>query len=324
MKLLGLMLLAVCLCDLPAIAGAAQTWPAAEAVRVIVPYGAGSATDIVPRVVFGQLAPQLGQSIVVENRPGAGGTIGAAFVAAAKPDGYTLLVNSTAHTIAPALYPHLSYDPARDFAAIASLGVSPNVLVAAPAEGFKTVGDLVAAAKARPGQLTFASVGVGTATHLSAERFGASAGIKAVHVPFKGGAEAMEEVMAERVNFFFGPVGLVLPQVRAGKLTALAVSGAARTPALPDVPTTREAGFADAEYPIWFGLFAAAKTPPAILDQLHDSVQAALQAPQVRDKLGALGVDPMIMTRAAFSAYVGQQFSVNATLVKAINLKPEL
>jgi tripartite-type tricarboxylate transporter receptor subunit TctC len=322
MRRICLMLLAVCAGSLPAFAALAQTWPA-EAVRVIVPYGAGSTTDIVPRAVFEQLAPQLGEPIIVENRPGAGGTIGSGLVAAAKPNGYTLLVNSTAHTIAPALYPELSFDPKRDFAAVASLGISPNVLVVAPGENFKTVGDLVAAGKAKPDALTFSSVGVGTATHLSAERFCFSAGLKAVHVPFKGGAEAMAEAMAGRVNFFFGPVGLVLPMIKAGKLTALAVNGASRAAALPDVPTLREAGFTDAEYPIWFGLFAPAKTPPAILDRLHDETVKALRAPKTRARLATLGVDPADMTRTAFGAYVDEQFAVNAALVKAIGLKPE-
>jgi tripartite-type tricarboxylate transporter receptor subunit TctC len=303
-------------------AAAAPTWPT-ETVRVVVPYGAGSATDIVPRVVFEQLAQQLGQAIVVENRPGAGGTVGEGFVANAKPDGYTLLVNSSAHTVAPALYQKLSYDPARDLAAIIPLGISPNVLVVSPAKGFETVGDLVKAAGAKPQGLTLASVGVGSATHLSGERFCLSAGVKAVHVPFNSGAEAMAEVMAGRIDFFFGPIGLVLPLVQAGKLTALVVSGAERAPALPNVPTTGEAGFADAEYPIWFGLFAPAKTPSAVLDTLHDQTLSALRGGQVRDKLSALGVDPMVMTRADFATYVEKQFSVNTTLVKATGLKPE-
>jgi tripartite-type tricarboxylate transporter receptor subunit TctC len=298
----------------------AQPWPT-KTLRAIVPYGAGSTTDIVPRVVFDQLSSQFGQTIIVENRPGAGGTIGSAFVAEANPDGYTLLVNSAAHAISPALYPHLSYDPARDFAAVIPLGVSPNVLVVSPSKGFKTVGDLVAAAKAKPGALTFSSVGVGTATHLSAERFRASAGIEVVHVPFKGGAEAMTEVMAGRVDFFFGPVGLVLPLVRQGKLTALVVNSAKRSAALPDVPTTQEAGFADAEYPIWFGLFLPAKTPRDIVDKLHDETLKALQAPKVRDKLATLGVDPMVMTPKEFDAFVRKEIAVNAALVKAADVK---
>ncbi len=299
----------------------AETWPT-KPLKAIVPVGAGSTTDIIPRIVFEQLSAQLGQSIVVENRVGAGGTIGSAFVAKADPDGYTVLAHGSALTISPALYPNLGYDPARDFIAVVPFGISPNVLVVPPARGWKTVGDLVAAAKARPDGLTFSSVGVGTATHLSAERFRVSSGIKAVHVPFKGGAEAMTEVIAGRIDFFFGPVALVLPQVQEGKLTALAVNSAKRSAALPDVPTTLEAGFADAEYPIWLGMFLPAKTPRDIVDKLNRETLTALREPKVRDKLATLGFEPMVMTPAEFAAYVKKEISVNAALVKAAGIKP--
>jgi tripartite-type tricarboxylate transporter receptor subunit TctC len=185
---------------------------------MIVPVGAGSTTDIVPRAVIEQLSAQLGQPIFVENRAGAGGTIGTGQVAKSEADGYTILAHGSAHTIAPSLYANLAYHPARDFSAVVPLGTSANVLVVSPARGFRTVGDLVAAAKLKPGSLTFSSVGIGTATHLSAERFRASAGFDAVHIPFKGGAEAMLEVIAGRVDFFFGPIGIVLPQIREGRL----------------------------------------------------------------------------------------------------------
>jgi tripartite-type tricarboxylate transporter receptor subunit TctC len=299
---------------------AAETWPM-KPIRATVPVGAGSTTDIVPRLVFEQLSIQLGQTIVVENRTGAGGTIGAAFVAKADPDGYTVLVHSNAHTIAPALYPNLNYDPAEDFAAVVPLGTSPNVLVVSPARGFKTVGDLVAAAKAKPGALNFSSVGLGTATHLSAERFRSSAGLDMVHIPFRGGAEAMTEVIAGRVDFFFGPVGIVLPHVRDGKLLALVVNGAKRSAALPDIPTTREAGFADAEFPTWFGLFLPAKTPRAIVDKLHAETIKALQAPKVLEKLSALGVDPMMISPREFDALIRKEIAINADLVKASGAK---
>jgi tripartite-type tricarboxylate transporter receptor subunit TctC len=299
---------------------AAESWPT-RPLRAIVPYNAGSTTDIIPRVVFEQLASQLGQGIIVENRGGAGGTIGAGAVAKADPDGYTLLVNSNAHTIAPSLYSKLSYDPARDFAAVIPLGILPSVLVVAPEKGFKTAGDLVAAAKAKPGALTFSSVGVGTATHLSAERFRISAGINALHIPYRGGAEAMTEVMAGRIDFFFGPVGLVLPLIRDGKLTALAVNGAKRSAALPEVPTTQEAGFADAEYPIWIGMFLPVNTPRDIVNRLHRETSAALQTAKISEKLTALGVDPMVMSPAEFDAHVVKEIALNAALVKAIGLK---
>jgi tripartite-type tricarboxylate transporter receptor subunit TctC len=300
----------------------AQTWPT-KPLRAVVPVGAGSTADTIPRLVFEQLSPQLGQSTVVENRPGAGVTIGTAFVAKADPDGYTILATGNAHTIAPSLYPNLSYHPARDFAAVIPLGISPQVMVVSPAKGLKTVGDLVAAAKAKPGAFNFSSVGVGTATHLAAERFRFSAKVEAVHVPFKGGAEAMSEVIAGRVDFFFGPVPLVLPHVREGKLAALVVNGAKRAAALPDVPTTLEAGFADAEYPIWFGLFLPAKTPRDIVDKLHRETLKALQVPKVRDKLVTLGLDPMVMTPAEFDAHVEKEIAVNAALVKAVGIKPD-
>ena len=299
----------------------AQTWPT-KSLRAIVPFAAGSSTDIIPRVVFEQLSSQLGQTIVVENRTGAGGTIGTAFVAKSEPDGYTILVSGAAHTIAPALYPKLSYHPGRDFAAVVPLGISPNVLVVSPAKGFRTVGDLVAAAKSRPGTFNFSSVGIGTATHLSAERFLSSAGMKAVHVPFKGGAEAMSEVIAGRVDFFFGPPALVLPHVREGKLAALVVNGTSRTAALPDVPTTREAGFKEAEYPIWYGLFLPAKTPRDIVDRLNRETLKALQAAKVQQRLATLVVDSMVMTPKEFDAYVQNEIALNAALVQAAGVKP--
>jgi tripartite-type tricarboxylate transporter receptor subunit TctC len=322
MKRICLMLLPALGLALSTMEAGAQTWPT-KPLRVIVPVGAGSTTDIIPRAVFEQLAPQLGQPIVVENRTGAGGTIGTAFVARADPDGYTILAHGSAHTIAPSLYSNLSYDPARDFAAVVPLGISPNVLVVAPAKGFKTVGALVAAAKARPNALNYSSVGIGTATHLSAERFLSSAGVKAAHIPFKGGAEAMLEVMTGRVDFFFGPVGLVLPHVREGKLAALVVNGSKRSAALPDVPTTLETGFTNAEYPIWFGLFLPAKTPRDIVDKLNRETLKALQTPKLREKLAALGLDPMVMTPKEFDAYVQKEVALNAALVKAIGIKPE-
>lgn len=294
-------------------------WPT-KPLKVIVPIAAGSITDIVPRVVFEQLSTQLGQPIIVENRPGAAQTIGANAVAKSEPDAYTLLVNSAAHVIAPSLHPNLSYDPARDFAAVIPLGVVPNALVVS-AGRFKTVGDLVAAAKARPGAMNFASAGVGTATHLSAMQFQSSAGIKAVHVPFKGGPEAMTEVMAGRIDFFFAPVGVALPHVREGRLTALVVNSAKRSTALPDVPTTGEAGFTNAEYPFWIGLFAPAKTPGDIVAKLHRETLKALQQPKVKEKLASLGVDPMPMSPHDFDALVEKEIATNAALVKAIGLK---
>lgn len=300
----------------------AQAWPT-KPLRAIVPVGAGSSTDIVHRIVLEQVSEQLGQAIVVENRVGAGGTIGTAVVAKAQPDGYTLLAIGSALTITPALYKNLSYDPVRDFAAIVPVGISPSVLVVSPAKGMKRASDLVAAARAQPNALNFSSVGIGTATHLSAERFLASAGVLVVHVPFKGGAEAMSEVVAGRVDFFFGPVALVLPQLRDGRLVALAVNTSRRSGTLPDVPTTAEAGIADAEYPIWYGLFAPAGTPREVVERLSRETLKALQTPKVRDKLAALGVDPMPMSPDEFSAHVSREVTLNVALARKAGLKAE-
>jgi tripartite-type tricarboxylate transporter receptor subunit TctC len=322
MKPLSLTLLAVAGLGLVAMPACAETWPT-KSLRAIVPVGAGSTTDIIPRIVFEQLSTQLNQSIVVENRAGAGGTIGSAFVAKAEPDGYTILAHGSALTISPSLYLNPGFDPARELAPVILLGVSPNVLVVSPERGWKTVRDLIAAGKAKPGALNFSSVGVGSATHLSAELFRRSAGVDAVHVPFKGGAEALTEVIAGRIDFFFRPVGLVLPYIQDGKLRALVVNGVKRSPALPDVPTTLESGIANAEYPIWFGLFLPARTPSEIIATLHRETLKALQSPKVREKLAALGIDPMAMSSTEFAAYVQGEIARNADLVKAAGLKAQ-
>src|SRR5262245_48030297 len=298
----------------------AQPWPT-RLIRAIVPYTAGSATDVTARVILNQLSNELGQPIVVENRVGAGGTIGTSAVAKADPDGYTILVQSSALTIAPAIYQNLTYDTARDLAAVTPLGISPNVLIISPSRGTKTVHELVSAAKARPGSLTFASAGVGTNTHLSAERLRLRAGFEAVHVAFKGGSEAITEVMAGRVDFAFLPIGIVLSHIREGTLAALAVNGPKRASALPDVPTTLEAGFIDSDYPIWWATFVPAKTPRDIVDKLHRETLKAIQAPLVQEKLRTIGVDPLVLTPAELDAHIKNELSMNAALVKATGVK---
>ncbi|MEA2966073.1 MAG: hypothetical protein QOI46_6171 [Alphaproteobacteria bacterium] len=300
---------------------AAQSWPS-KPIRAIIPFGAGSATDVVPRIVLEQLSAQLGQPIVVENRGGAGGTIGSAMVAKAEPDGYTILVNSSAHTITPSIYPNLSYDVARDFAAVAAVGNVPNVLIIAPSKGLNTVQDFVLAAKAKPGSFNFASVGIGSAVHLSAERFRLSAGYEAVHIPFKGGAEALTEVIAGRVDYYFCPIATALPHIRDGRLLGLAVSSPMRASTMPGLTTTLEAGYPDSDYTFWIGVFVPSQTPAEIVAKLHQELQMALQAPAVKDKLAALGVEPMPLTTAAFGAQVKEEISRYATFAKAAGLKP--
>ena len=297
----------------------ADNWPV-KPLHVIVPFGAGTTTDIVPRIVFEQVSAQLGQPAIVENRPGAGATTGAGAVAKADADGYTLLVNSSAHTIAPSLYPGLGYDASHDFAAVAPLGLVPSVLLGSTAKGFTRASDLVGAAKAKPGLLNFASAGVGTATHLSAVRFNSSAGIEAVHVPFKAAPEILGEMMAGRIDYFLAPIAVALPFIGDGKLVALAVNTPARLPAIPDVPTLSEAGFANADYSFWIAIFAPAKTSRTIVDRLAADTRKAIDEPKVRDKLAALGIEPMQLTPDALDALVARQIATDAELVRAAGL----
>jgi tripartite-type tricarboxylate transporter receptor subunit TctC len=300
----------------------AQAWPF-RPIRVIVATGAGSAADVVPRIIFDALSVQLGQPIVVENRPAAGCTIGTNAVAKAEPDGHTLLAISSAYTVLPSVFPKLPYDAARDLATIIPLGNIPTVLVTSPAKGFTTVGEFVAAAKAKPGSFNYTSTGSGNATHLNAERFRVSAGITAVHIPVKSGPEALTEVMSGRADFYFCPIGTALPFIRDGKLLGLVVSARSRVPELPDVPTTTEAGFVDADYTLWIGLFAPARTPHSIINRLHDETARAMQLPIVRDKLAALGVVAMPMTPEQFESHVRDEIVSNAALVRAAGIRQE-
>jgi tripartite-type tricarboxylate transporter receptor subunit TctC len=300
----------------------AQAWPA-RSIRAFVTAGAGSAVDVVPRVVFDQLSIQLGQPIVVENRGGAGGTIAVTMVARAPPDGYTILAASSALTVSPWLHPSLPYDTSRDLAAIAALGIIPNVLVTSPLNGSKTIAQFIAAARAKPGAFNYASTGVGTATHMSAERFRVSAGIEAVHIPTKSGPEALTEVLSGRADFYLCPLATALPFIRDGKVLGLAVSGAKRLPELPDVPTTSEAGLADADYTFWLGLFAPAKTARHVVQRLHDETVRAMRSPHVAEKLATLGVAPMPMTPEQFDTVVKDEIASNALLVKAAGIRPD-
>jgi len=298
----------------------AQTWPS-KPIHAIIAFAAGSATDIIPRVVFEPLSAQLGQPIVVENRGGGGTTIAAAMVAKAEPDGYTLLATSSAHTLVPTVYPNASYDTAADFVAVVTLGTSPNVLVVSPSKGFKTAQVLVAAAKARPGSFNFASAGVGSATHLSAERFRMAAGFDAVHIPFRGGAEALTEVLSGRAEFYFCPLGTALQQIRDGKLLALAVSGPKRAALLPDVPSVLEL-FPNSDYPFWIGVFMPAKTPRDIIENFHREALKTMQSPNVKERLETLGMEPMALTPAEFDAQVRAEIGTTGALAKAAGLKP--
>jgi tripartite-type tricarboxylate transporter receptor subunit TctC len=298
----------------------AQAWPTKQPIRVIIPFSAGSATDIVPRTILEQVGKQIGQTIVVENRVGAGGTIGVGAVAKADPDGYTFLAHSTTHAVTASTYSNPGYDARRDFIAITALASVPNVLVVPPNK-YKTLKELVAAAKANPDSLNYASGGAGSAAHLNAERLRMAADFKAQHVPFKGGPEALNEIMTGRVHFYFIPLPPARGLIAAGKISALAVSGSQRASALPDIPTTIEAGFPNSDYNFWIGLFAPAKTPREIVDRMNQETLRALQNPDVKSKLAKLGADPMPMRPDEFDAFVKKEIDLNAALVKAAGIK---
>jgi tripartite-type tricarboxylate transporter receptor subunit TctC len=302
-------------------AALAQSWPT-RTVTAIAPFAAGSAADVMARIALEQISKQVGRPIIVENRLGAGGTLGANTVAKAQPNGDTLLAHSSSLAAAHGLYPTLPYDTLRDLTPVIPLGLQPMVLVTAPSKGWKTLGDLVAAARAKSGAFNFASAGVGSASHLAVERLRISAGFEAQHIPFKGAMEAFTEVMTGRVDTAFFPLAPALPLIKGGKLVALAVSTSKRTAALAQVPTTAEAGLSDSGYDFWVGLFLPAKTPHDIVVRLHQETERALNVTAVRERLAKLGVEPMPMNIDQFDAYFKNDVAAHVKIVKAAGLSP--
>src|SRR5262245_58888925 len=299
----------------------AQDWPN-RSVLTISPLTAGNAADTVARIVLDQVGRQVGQNFVIENRPGAGGTTASAAAAKADPDGYTLFLLTASQGSYAALHKTLPYDPVRDFIPTALFGVQPSVLVAAPSKGWKTVADLVSAAKAAPSVLNFASAGLGAASHWAGERFKLAASINVQHIPFRGPVEAFTEVMTGRVDFYFLPIAPALPNIRDGKVVALAVSTAKRAPALPNVPTVAEAGYPDAQYLFWGGLAFPAKTSRAIVDRLHAETQKALAVPAVQERLATFGVEPMPMTADEVGKFYRDDVAAIVKLARDVNLVP--
>jgi tripartite-type tricarboxylate transporter receptor subunit TctC len=299
----------------------AQAWPS-RTISAIVPFAAGNANDIVARIVLDQVSKQVGQPIVLENRPGAGGITGVAAAARATPDGHTMLVHSSSFSASYSLHKNLPYDTFKDFIAVIPLGFQPTVLIVNAEKPWKTLAELVAAAKAKPGALNFASAGAGAASHLAAERFRISAGFEAQHIPFKGPVEALTEVMAGRIDFYFLPVAPALNLIRDGKIRALAVSTSKRAAALPDVPTTAEAGLKDAAYVFWNGLFFPAKTPPEIVTRLHAETTKALAIASVQERLAKIGQEPMAMTPGEFEKYFHADVRDTAKLMASVGHKP--
>jgi tripartite-type tricarboxylate transporter receptor subunit TctC len=297
----------------------AQQFPA-KPVHMIIGAAPGSTVDVMARLVCEKLSEQWGQRVLVESKPGAGGTIATAAVAKSQPDGYTLLWHSNAFAVAPALYEKLPYDPTRDFSHVAGIVAQPFVLVVAPASGLKSVENVVAVAKAQRGQLTFASVGSGSATHFAAEKFRLAAGIDATHIPYKGGAEANADVIAGRVSYWFSPIAIALPHIRAGRLNALGVSSAARATQLAQVPTVAEAGLAGFEYAFWIGVWAPAGMPQRLVEQLARDLGRAVTTPEVRERLAGLGAEPMHMAPGDFARFVRSEIDDSARIVKAARI----
>ena len=290
-------------------------------IHIIVPFTAGSGTDIIARTVGEAMSKGLKQPIIVENRPGAGGTLGAAQVAKSAPDGYTLLVHSAGHVANAAIYTSLPYDTVRDFTGVTPLASLPNVLIVSPSKGFKSVGDMVEKARASPGTFNYGSAGNGSATHMNAEIFRMSAKFSAQHVPYKGTPEVLTEIAAGRLDFFFAPLSSSLAFIKDGRVQALAVGTPQRSPMLPDVPTTTEAGFAQSDYVFWVAMLAPAATPRAIVERLNAEALKALASQEIKDKLTVLGAEPMPMSPADFDAFLRAETARMAQVIKAAGIQ---
>jgi tripartite-type tricarboxylate transporter receptor subunit TctC len=299
----------------------AQAWPTKQPIRAIVPLSAGSAIDIVGRIVFEQVSKQIGQTIVVENRPGAAQTLGAAAVAKSEPDGYSILVSGAAISVVPSTMTNLPFSVTKDLAGVGLLANVPLVMVVAPSKGYKTVHDFVAAAKAKPGSVTYGSSGRGDSTHLAAERFRMAAGFTGLYVPFRGAPEVLTEVMAGRLDFFFSPIAPAMSLIADGKLQALAVGSATRGSAVPNVPTTLESGYANSNSEFWVGAFVASATPREIVDRLNQEIKKAIEMPAVRERIKAVGGDPMPMSPRQFEDFVKKEIEVNAAVVKEAGIE---
>ncbi|HEX5212087.1 MAG TPA: tripartite tricarboxylate transporter substrate binding protein [Pseudolabrys sp.] len=288
-------------------------------IHVISPYPAGSASDTVTRVVMDQVSQLIGQSVVIDLKPGAGGATGFATVAHATPDGYTLATSSSSMATESVLHSKLPYDPNKDFVHVVLLGTSPNILVASKKSGFNTVADLVKAAKEKPGTLTFASAGIGSSSHMAAERFRLAANIDVRHVPFKEGG--LVQVMNGNIDFYFIPLAAAATALHSDKLTILAVSAPKRVPVIADTPTVVEAGYPGAVFRFWNGISAPAKTPPDVVKKLHDVTEQALKLPAVQEKLAKLGVEPAQISSAEFAKFFKEDFDATVDLAKKANVK---
>jgi tripartite-type tricarboxylate transporter receptor subunit TctC len=300
----------------------AQGYPN-KPVRIVVAFTPGSSTDIIGRAVAAKLQDMWGQPVVVENRAGAGGTVGSEFVLRSDADGYTLLANSSAHVANPGLYKEMRYDTTKDFVNLALLGGGPNVLITGSDSGFKTLGDFVKAAKATPGKLNFASAGLGSGTHFNLEKLKIATGVEVQHVPYKGTPEAIGDTIANRTCCYWAPLNAALPQVNGGKAVALAISSAQRSPLLPNVPTVAEQGYAGFDYTLWVGLWGPAKMPADVAAKINKDVNAALASPDLRERLTKLGTVPGNFTIPQFTDFVKKEIEETAKILQAAGIKPQ-
>ena len=305
----------------PAAQAYAQAWPTKQPIRVIVPLSAGSAIDIVARIFFEQISRQIGQTVVIENRTGASQSIGAGMAAKAAPDGYTVLVSGSGLSVIPSTMKDLPFSVANDLTRVASLANLPLAMLVSPAKGYKTVQDFVAVAKAKPGSVTYGSAGRGDSTHLAAERFRLAAGFEGLYVPFRGAPEVLTEVMAERLDFYFAPLAPAMAMVTGGKLQPLVVASAKRSAALPNVPTTIEAGYADSNYEFWVGSYVPVGTPPEIVQRLHQEIMKAMETPELQERLKRVGGQPWPMSTQEFDVQFRKELEMNATLVNAVGIQ---
>ncbi|MCA3072786.1 MAG: tripartite tricarboxylate transporter substrate binding protein [Rhodocyclaceae bacterium] len=292
-------------------------------VRVLIPVSAGSQTDIVARLLGQRMSENWGQQVLVDNRPGAGGTVAGNMLVSAQPDGHTLMLNSISHAVNASLYAKLPFDTLKDFAGVAQVGSTPNVLVVSPEVPARNLRDLIALAKSRPGQLNFASAGIGTGTHLNGEQFKLAAGIDIVHVPFKGTPEALNDVASNRVQMFFAPLSPALPFVRDRRVLPLAVSTQRRAPALPELPTVAEAGLPGFEFDLWLGILAPSKTPRPVVKLISAEVRRVLELPDVRERMLGQGVDPRYTTPEEFDRFIRSEVDRIAKIVKASGARVE-
>jgi tripartite-type tricarboxylate transporter receptor subunit TctC len=301
-------------------AALAQTYPT-RPIRIIVPFTPGSGSDVLGRLIAPKLAEALGQQVIVDNRAGAGSTLGTAIVGAAAPDGHTLLVTSSGFAGSASIFPKLPYDPIKDFSGITQLISNPLVLVVSPSIGVKTMKELIDQARQKPGQLTYASTGIGSGTHYCAELFRLAAKFEATHVPYKGVPEALTDTMTGRVHFYLAPVVVVLPMIREGRVLALSVTSAQRTPLLPEVPTPAEGGLPEFLYDGWYGMLAPGKTPRPVMDRLSKEMARILDLPDIKEKITALGGQAKWTPRDVFDRMIRSEIESRGKIFKAAGTK---